>query len=177
MRLPLVVLAVLSIVGGLRRTAALRWAASRRSAEFLDTASAGPAGTMRVGSAAQLALLVSALVALAGIGARLRCLYLRQPARRRPSRPRRRRGGAAALLAGRLGLRLALRPRCSCGPFMWLARVNRDDVVDSLYARRRRGQRDGCTALLSRTQTGQLRWYAAGIAVGAVVIVAIVVLR
>ena len=32
-----------------------------------------------------------------------------------------------------------------------------------------------CTVLLSRTQTGRVRWYAAGIAVGAVIVIAIVV--
>jgi NADH-quinone oxidoreductase subunit L len=35
----------------------------------------------------------------------------------------------------------------------------------------------GLNRLLSRTETGRLRWYAGGIAVGAVIILAIAVLR
>ena len=57
-------------------------------------------------------------------------------------------------------------------PVIWLARVNRNDVVDSLF--------DGVAWLgglayrgLSMTETGNLRWYAAGIAAGSVVFVAI----
>jgi NADH-quinone oxidoreductase subunit L len=60
-------------------------------------------------------------------------------------------------------------------PFLWAARVNKDDVVDLVF--------DGIALLnqmayelLSRTQTGNVRGYAAGIAIGAAVIIAIVVL-
>ena len=60
-------------------------------------------------------------------------------------------------------------------PFVYLARVNRADVIDRLY--------DGIAQvntllhrLLSRTQTGQVRWYAAGLAVGAILLLAMVVL-
>ena len=60
-------------------------------------------------------------------------------------------------------------------PFVWIARVNVRDVVDRLF--------DGIGALLllfSRafrwTQSGKVRWYAAGIAGGAVLIVVAVVL-
>jgi NADH-quinone oxidoreductase subunit L len=52
-------------------------------------------------------------------------------------------------------------------PFVWTARTNKDDVVDAWYA--------GLAAtnrllhlLLSLTQTGNLRWYAMGLAFGAV---------
>ena len=59
-------------------------------------------------------------------------------------------------------------------PFVWFARVNKGDVIDSFY--------DGlaawppcCYRALSLTETGSLRWYAAWIAGGAVDLVAMVV--
>jgi NADH-quinone oxidoreductase subunit L len=61
-------------------------------------------------------------------------------------------------------------------PVVWAARINRADAIDWIYK--------GLAALaastwhiLSWTETGKLRWYAAGIAAGTVVFVAIVVLR
>lgn len=60
-------------------------------------------------------------------------------------------------------------------PFVWGARVNRDDAVDLPYVgmiwagRRTNG-------LLSRTQSGKVRWYAAGIGLGALVLLGIVVI-
>jgi NADH-quinone oxidoreductase subunit L len=58
-------------------------------------------------------------------------------------------------------------------PLIWIARVNKDDIIDSGY--------DGIVAInsslnrvLSRTQTGSIRWYAMGIAVGVVVFLGIV---
>jgi NADH-quinone oxidoreductase subunit L len=60
-------------------------------------------------------------------------------------------------------------------PVIWLARVGRHDIFDSIY--------DGTAALaasfwrlLSGTETGLVRWYAAGIAAGSVVYLAIVLL-
>ena len=60
-------------------------------------------------------------------------------------------------------------------PFVWIARINVRDVVDRLY--------DGIGGLLmlvSRlfrwTQSGKVRWYAAGLAGGAVLVVVAVVL-
>ncbi len=58
-------------------------------------------------------------------------------------------------------------------PIVWLATANKADVVDSIY--------DGlahlaalCYRVLSLTETGKLRWYAAWIAGGSAVVVAIV---
>ena len=61
-------------------------------------------------------------------------------------------------------------------PFVWAARINKSDFIDLIYS--------GIAWLnrylhfaASRTQTGKVRWYAMGIAFGAVVIFGIVVLR
>jgi NADH-quinone oxidoreductase subunit L len=58
-------------------------------------------------------------------------------------------------------------------PVLWLTRINRDDEVDRAYS--------GIALLteaahkaLRRTQSGSLRWYASGLAIGSVVFVAIV---
>jgi len=59
-------------------------------------------------------------------------------------------------------------------PFLWIARTNKNDFIDRIY--------DAIAWLsqityrgLSRTETGQVRWYALGIAVGAAAIIAIAV--
>jgi NADH-quinone oxidoreductase subunit L len=60
-------------------------------------------------------------------------------------------------------------------PFMWIARINARDIVDRLA-----DGVGGLSMLLSRafrwTQNGKVRWYAAGLAAGAVLIAAAVVL-
>ena len=60
-------------------------------------------------------------------------------------------------------------------PFVWIARINSKDIVDKLAV-----GIGGLNMLLSRglrlTQSGRVRWYAAGVAAGAVLIVAAVVL-
>jgi NADH-quinone oxidoreductase subunit L len=64
--------------------------------------------------------------------------------------------------------------RCIVQPYVWIACADANDVIDGIY--------DGIAWLtqigyhdLSRTQTGQVRRYAMGIAIGAVIIIAIVV--
>ncbi len=57
-------------------------------------------------------------------------------------------------------------------PFVWAARINKSDFIDLLYsgiAWLNRYLHDAA----SRTQTGNIRWYAMGIAVGAVVTIGI----
>jgi len=58
-------------------------------------------------------------------------------------------------------------------PFLWIARINRNDAVDSWYSAVASVNR-GLHALLSRSQTGNIRWYAAALAAGAVVCLGIV---
>ncbi len=59
-------------------------------------------------------------------------------------------------------------------PLVWFAKINKKDFFDSIYngiaSTHRFAHR-----LLSRTQSGRLRWYATGIALGAVIILTIAV--
>ncbi|MEW6348298.1 MAG: NADH-quinone oxidoreductase subunit L [Thermodesulfobacteriota bacterium] len=61
-------------------------------------------------------------------------------------------------------------------PFMWVARVNRNDFVDSLYAAIA-VLTDTLHHCLSETQTGRVRQYAFGIAAGAALALWMVVFR
>ncbi len=58
-------------------------------------------------------------------------------------------------------------------PFIWAAQINKSDFVDAFYA-----GVAGLTELfyrgLSRTETGRVRWYAAGMAIGSVLFLAMV---
>ncbi len=58
-------------------------------------------------------------------------------------------------------------------PFLALARISKDDVVDVIYQVLARLAALGHGAVRV-TQTGRLRWYAAGLALGAVLVVALV---
>jgi NADH-quinone oxidoreductase subunit L len=60
-------------------------------------------------------------------------------------------------------------------PLVWLARVNRADFIDGFY-RAIAAAGDGLHLVLRLTQTGHVRWYAAGVAFGAIVAIAIMVL-
>jgi NADH-quinone oxidoreductase subunit L len=59
-------------------------------------------------------------------------------------------------------------------PFIWLIQINRDDFIDLIYTGIA-GISRILHAVLSATQTGNIRWYAMGIAAGAVVFLGIVV--
>jgi NADH-quinone oxidoreductase subunit L len=59
-------------------------------------------------------------------------------------------------------------------PFVWLADLDKDDAIDLLYQGIAWLGRGG-HRLLSRTQTGQVRWYAIGIVVGAILMVGLAV--
>ena len=60
-------------------------------------------------------------------------------------------------------------------PFVFLARLNKKDLVDAVYALLVELSRVG-HAMLARSQTGQLRWYALSIAAGVVLLVTLGVL-
>ncbi len=58
-------------------------------------------------------------------------------------------------------------------PLVSFARIDKRDFIDSFYTGVARLNQVGWRAL-RRTETGQLRWYAAGIAAGSVVFIAVV---
>ena len=60
-------------------------------------------------------------------------------------------------------------------PFVWLARISKNDVIDYFY-RAIAGLTEIFHQLLKLTQTGRVRWYATVVAFGAVIIVALVLL-
>jgi NADH-quinone oxidoreductase subunit L len=59
-------------------------------------------------------------------------------------------------------------------PYVWLARVNKNDFIDSIYDRVAK-LNEVLYRALSRTETGKVRWYMTGIAFGAIVAIAIAV--
>jgi NADH-quinone oxidoreductase subunit L len=112
----------------------------------------------------------AAVASLAGIGAAY-SLYLRAPAVRQrlvsvPLIAALHRLWRAGWGFDRLYERLLVRP------FQWMARVNQTDFMDIPYR-----QAAAAARLLHRglslTQTGQVRWYAAGMGIGAVVAMAV----
>ncbi|MEW5744080.1 MAG: NADH-quinone oxidoreductase subunit L [Nitrospirota bacterium] len=60
-------------------------------------------------------------------------------------------------------------------PFLWAARVNRNDVIDLLYLGVAQSAR-GLNRLAVSLQTGKVRWYASGMVLGAVLLLAFAVL-
>ena len=60
-------------------------------------------------------------------------------------------------------------------PYVWIARVNKGDFIDAFYAAVAWAARLS-HVVLSQTQTGHVRWYAMGLAIGAVVFIAVAVL-
>ncbi len=60
-------------------------------------------------------------------------------------------------------------------PFIQIARLNKKDVIDRIFVGVA-GLCLGCHRALSRTQTGLVRQYAMGIAVGSIILIAIVIL-
>jgi NADH-quinone oxidoreductase subunit L len=60
-------------------------------------------------------------------------------------------------------------------PFLWIARTNKDDLIDLIYSGLAWYSRFFHDAL-SLTQSGKVRWYAMGITIGAVITIGIAVL-
>jgi NADH-quinone oxidoreductase subunit L len=59
-------------------------------------------------------------------------------------------------------------------PFLWLAQINRNDIVDSFYKGTASVSRQ-LNGLLSVTQNGQVRWYLASLVCGAILFLALLV--
>jgi NADH-quinone oxidoreductase subunit L len=171
MQIPLIILALLSIVGGfveLPRTLGDRPLFSEFMRNALPAVGSGHAET-----STELAFqVIAAVVSLIGI-----CLaylfFLRRPRL------------AEGLTQSSFGAALQrfwlagwgfdwLYDKLFVRPFVWVARTNKNDFIDLIY--------DAIAWLsqityraLSRTVTGQVRWYAMGVAVGAAAIIAIAV--
>jgi NADH-quinone oxidoreductase subunit L len=149
MQIPVWVLAFLSIVGGFDKGA---------FRTFMASVFPGLQETPEAASS-----IAAALAFLAGIyGA---SLYVRRPATTVSALKR-------LWLAG-WGFDW-IYDRLFVRPILWAARINRADIVDSLY--------DGIAALtragyraLTLTETGRVRWYAAAIAGGSVLFIAMVI--
>jgi NADH-quinone oxidoreductase subunit L len=58
-------------------------------------------------------------------------------------------------------------------PLVWLAHIDKDDCIDGFYTGVARVN-EIAWRVLRRTETGRLRWYAAGIAAGSIVFIAVV---
>lgn len=162
MAAPAVALAVLSIIGGYDQ----RWLLGLLGSALpsLSKLAAGAIAETVSSTIASGAFLTGVLAAW--------LVYLRQP------------GIAEAVSANPVGGALyrwwfadwgmdRVYDRVLVRPLEWLARANRNDILDSIY--------DGIAALaalcwrgLSLTETGSLRWYATVIAAGTVLFVAMV---
>ncbi len=161
MTIPVCMLAVLSIVGGFDKAPFARFIAT--ALPTLPEAVGGITET--------LSSIVAALAFLCGLlGAWF--VYQRNPAL------------ATAMVenpAGRVLHRFWfsdwgmdwLYDRLFVRPVVWIARVNKADMVDSIYVGLA-SLTTFCYRVLSLTETGKLRWYAAWIAGGTVAFVAIV---
>jgi NADH-quinone oxidoreductase subunit L len=167
MVLPLVVLAVLSIAGGFVNLPPnfgdRPWFSHFLSPVFGEERHGGEAGTILVFQ------IISMAVSLGGIAVAW-WLYILAPARAAAFADRT--APAGRFLLSGWGFD-ALYDRLFVRPIVWLARVLRNDPVDSgwLYSAR---VAVGLHLALSTTQTGRVRWYAVGIAAGAVLVLAIV---
>jgi NADH-quinone oxidoreductase subunit L len=168
--LPLVVLATLSVVGGLVETPAWLGNVSLFS-DLVDKVL--PAMTATAGTGTELALgLIAAAVSLGGVFLAY-FFFVRSP---ETTTSLTRTAWGTALhdfwLEGWAFDRLD--NDLFVWPFLWISRRDKNDVIDRIYlgsawlaARINRA--------LSVTQSGQLRWYAMGIVVGAVLSVAMAV--
>ena len=167
-KVPLVVLAILSVVGGFVQTPRSLGNVAAFSGLLR---SALPAVPMEVSPGTEVVLqLVAAAVSLFGIFLAY-LFFLRSP--QRAARMARSSWGS---LLGRYWLAGWgfdwLYERLFVRPVIWLARVDKSDIVDVVY---------GAVAWLSRllnralaaTETGRVSWYVGGIAVGAIIVIAI----
>jgi NADH-quinone oxidoreductase subunit L len=162
MLIPCFVLAFLSIVGGYVKTPFAR---------FLETVLPWTEGAHSVPITERVSEAMAALVFLMGVYFAY-IFFLRK------------RAYAAALVSSVAGSALHrfwfsdwgmdwLYDRVFVKPLVWFARINKGDFIDGFYTGIAR-MNELAWRILSRTETGRLRWYAAGIAAGSVVFIAVV---
>ncbi|MEJ2719998.1 MAG: NADH-quinone oxidoreductase subunit L, partial [bacterium] len=171
--IPLIVLAVLSVVGGLLETPVVLGGVHVFSG-FLEPVFGHAAGH-ETGAATEVALLlVAAGASLGGIGLAALRFYrsgrspgetVEVPLTTEPMRRFWFAGWGFDWLYDHVFVR----------PYEWIAHVNRADIVDAPIRGIAWVIRLGHTAVRG-TQNGLLRWYAVGVALGAVVLLAVVML-
>lgn len=168
-RIPLAVLAALAVVAGFLETPGLLGHVTA-FADFLRGAVPETVVTEVSAGTETMLLVVPALASLLGIGIAY-FLYATSPRYRQSLEQAP--WGPAINRFFLLGWGFdALYDTLFVRPYRWLARADKDDFIDGIYG----GLGRGIAALhrgLSTTQTGQVRWYAAGIALGAVFAVAV----
>jgi NADH-quinone oxidoreductase subunit L len=157
MKLPVWILAILSIAAGFPRRSITR---------FLTTALPGTVETVHGFLSETRSGIIAGLMFAAGLLLAV-FLYL-PPAIRQPSTSALQRLWFADWGFDWIYDRVFVRP------VVWISQVNKNDIVDSFYdsiaAATERAYR-----ALSRMQTGRLRWYAAGIAAGSALFIAIAI--
>ena len=161
---PVIVLAALSLVGGLVKTPLLAFLHNALPA-LVDA---------RTGSMTELSsAIVSGLAFLVGLGfAYLFFIRNRQYADSLMASPTARLLHAFWLSDWGLDW---LYDRAFVRPVVWMAAINRRDAVDSVFSAIAWINRSAHYAL-SRTQTGSLRWYAAVVGAGAVIFAGVILL-
>ena len=171
MAVSLAVLSVLSVAAGLIQLPETLGNAPVLT-HFLRTA-LPPSGAAPAPAAMQAMLqIVAGAVSLAGIWAAY-LLFLRRPEHAQDWL--RTRASLAVYRLWQAGWGFDwLYDRAFVRPFLRLARANRADFIDG-FAEAVARANIALHGALSQTQTGRVRWYAMGIAVGAVVVIALVV--
>jgi NADH-quinone oxidoreductase subunit L len=170
LKVPLVILAILSVAGGFFETPHALGGLSFFS-DFVQTVL--PILYSLNSTSSELTLqIIASLVSLAGVWSAY-LLFLRH----RPFTESMSSSRAGGLLHSFWSAGWGfdwIYERVIVRPFLWMARSNKDDFIDLVY--------DGTAwyteqthRLLSFTQSGNLRWYAAVLAFGAVVFIALVV--
>jgi NADH-quinone oxidoreductase subunit L len=165
MTIPLVVLAFLSLVGGFLKQPLL----GALNSALPPTVEAYAGGFTEIRSE-----VIAALVFLVGLYA----AYLFHLEKR---------SLADTLVANPIGRRLHqwwfadwgfdwIYDKSFVQPFIWAARVNKGDFIDAFYAGVARLSQLSYRGL-SRTETGHVRWYAAGMAAGSVLFIALVLFK
>jgi NADH-quinone oxidoreductase subunit L len=172
MSIPLVVLAILSMAGGLVELPT--YLVNRPwLTDFLHT-TLPPVTLVRGGLDTEVILaIVSGVVAIGGIFAAY-WLFLLRP--RYLAGVVRTSWGQAVHYFWFVGWGFDwLYDRLLVRPYTWLARTDRDDVIDLVY-QAVAWLAEAFHQALALTQTGRVRWYAAGIGIGALIAVAMAVL-
>jgi NADH-quinone oxidoreductase subunit L len=172
MAVPLVVLAGFSLVAGFVNTPA-GLGNIHALQDFLQPVFGSAKAIASPGGEEHMSQIVASLVALAGIVIAYVFFYRFPRAMETLSR------NPAAASIGRFWFSGwgfdSLYDTLFVRPFLWLARLNRQDAVDSLYtgiARMALAFHSG----LRTSQTGGLRWYALAMAAGAIIFLGIVML-